>query len=229
MQRKIAAIINNRETAVKDALLAKKQGADILELRLDLLGLDPERTIKLIRSLKRKIKLPLIATIRLKSEGGKFPDKMDKSRLDIFKQLIPHVDYIDIELTSKIAAETAKLANKNSRKVIVSYHNFDRTPASAELKNIILKSLKLRPFIIKVASNIIDADDFLKLALLLLDHSGKANISIIPMSKKPDFKAFRLLSSGLGSCLSYAFLGKSIAPGQISLREHSEFIKSCLY
>jgi 3-dehydroquinate dehydratase-1 len=223
MKSKVAAIIANPGRAIQDALLAKKHGADILEFRIDLLSTSSQATIKLIKSAKKKTKLPVIGTIRLKSEGGEFK-KNEKARLEFFRQIIPHVNYIDIELSSKILAKVINFAKKKGGKVIISYHNFRCTPDTNTLKKIVNKSRGLAPDIIKIASNIKKPDDFRRLAAILVEYY-RIPISIIPMSKKPAFKAFRLISLALGSALSYSFIKKSIAPGQISLKEQTEFLK----
>ncbi len=52
-----------------DASRAQDQGADMVELRFDLMAGDP---INLVRTCKDECSLPVIATIRSAQEGGQF-------------------------------------------------------------------------------------------------------------------------------------------------------------
>ena len=54
---------------VNTSIKAKKLGADILELRIDLISEDP---VKIIIEIK-KLGLPIIITNRMKKEGGAWP------------------------------------------------------------------------------------------------------------------------------------------------------------
>jgi len=54
---------------VNTSIKAKELGADILELRIDLISEDP---VKILIELK-KLGLPIIITNRMKEEGGAWP------------------------------------------------------------------------------------------------------------------------------------------------------------
>ena len=70
-------------------------GADMIELRLDLLaGGDPLQTIKAVRKSTAK---PIIATARLKTEGGMFQGS-ERERIDLLIKASYYADYVDVEL-----------------------------------------------------------------------------------------------------------------------------------
>jgi 3-dehydroquinate dehydratase-1 len=69
--------------------------ADMIELRLDLLaGGDPLQTIKAVRKATGK---PIIATVRLKTEGGMFKGS-ERERIDLLIKATYYADYADVEL-----------------------------------------------------------------------------------------------------------------------------------
>lgn len=80
MNSKIVGVI----TSLNEAEIAKKCGADLVELRVDLLRNYNYSEI-LIKNIKKNLKLPIICTIRIKKEGGKF-DKPETEQLKLFKK-----------------------------------------------------------------------------------------------------------------------------------------------
>lgn len=81
--------------ALRDALSAAEGGADLVELRIDLLQ-DPEE----VRRLVRECPLPCIVTCRPTSEGG-LCDLSDQERIPLLEAAaLEGASYIDIELAS---------------------------------------------------------------------------------------------------------------------------------
>ena len=101
----------------------------IFELRLDFLdSLNTDNTID-IDSITKLIKdspHQIILTLRAQQDGGQYTN--DKTqRIKLLKTLAPTgADYIDIE--SDIAHEILDTTDFGSTRIIVSYHNFDKTP-----------------------------------------------------------------------------------------------------
>lgn len=88
------------------ARIAKLLGADILEIRLDLLEIkEALQAKKLFDLLDSQGELPRIATNRVHSEGGNWQGQ-EEQRITLLEDLIPYVDMIDIERKSPIAFET---------------------------------------------------------------------------------------------------------------------------
>ena len=74
--------------------------SDIVELRIDLIGSDDTwlaRAAKL-----RSAGIPVIGTIRMSSEGGRWAGN-EEQRLWAYRQALPHVSAIDVELRADIA------------------------------------------------------------------------------------------------------------------------------
>ena len=72
---------------------AEKQGADMIELRLDLME---GNTKKLVQQYKKICSLPVIATLRSAQEGGQFFGDGKEWEKKI-RPIISLVDYVDVE------------------------------------------------------------------------------------------------------------------------------------
>ena len=76
---------------------AANEGVDILEIRVDQFEkLSSAFVVDEVKVLKRHA-LPLIGTIRSRVEGGK-AEIEESHRLDLYRQISPLVDAIDIDL-----------------------------------------------------------------------------------------------------------------------------------
>ncbi len=104
--------------------------SDMVELRLDLIATDPLEAIKAVRKATTK---PIIATNRLKAEGGKFEGN-ERERCELLIQASNYADYVDIELRAELRDELIKRVNKP---VIISYHDFQGMPDLMEMRSIL--------------------------------------------------------------------------------------------
>ncbi len=198
--RIVAVIVDGENT--KAIAAAKKNGADLLELRID--------------CLKRQV----IATIRSKAEGGKYNLK-DAERLRIFKAIMPLVDAVDIELSSKrILKDVIKEAHRFKKRVIVSYHDFRNTPAEGQLSAIIKNSRDAGGDIVKIAAFAKDKRDIIRLASLNISHNDIITIAMGRLGV-----VSRLFFPMLGSLLTYCSVTKSSAPGQMPLKTAAKLLK----
>src|SRR5262244_3658583 len=95
---------------------AKKLGADLCELRIDFLK-DPD--LKRILSARP---LPVLATVRPKWEGGQY-DGSEADRFGLLEDACLYgADYVDVEFRAY------KDFPRRDAKLIVSYHDFEKTP-----------------------------------------------------------------------------------------------------
>ncbi|MBI5971344.1 MAG: type I 3-dehydroquinate dehydratase [Deltaproteobacteria bacterium] len=195
----------------QDVKKAIASGADILEIRVDTYRRrNPDDIARAMRGAGR----PTILTIRSKKEGGRFHIPDDK-RLELFNALAPFAKYVDIELSSSaILKNVVDLSRRLGKKLIISYHNFKKTPGGKELTGIVKKGISLRADIVKIACAAKDAGDFRRLASLLIAYDC---LSVIGMGRGG--KASRVLFPALGSKIAYGSITTAAAPGQMSVRE----------
>jgi 3-dehydroquinate dehydratase-1 len=181
--------------------------ADMIELRLDLVK-DPIPAIKAVRLATTK---PIIATNRLKTEGGEFQGS-ERDRIELLLQAAPYADLVDIELMASLRDEFMARVNKP---VIVSYHDFQGMPDVEEMA-VILESMKnTGASLAKIAVTPKSLKDNLRILGVLLD--ADMPVSMIAMGDIG--RHLRAVAPLYGSALTYGFVAKSTAPGQMSLAE----------
>ena len=195
---------------------------DIVELRSDLLPVDKKSLFEFCNLLEGN-GIRTIFTPRLTTEGGCW-ETDDEERLVVYKEAMQFTSIVDIELSSKHISNLVSTVNSNEKSIILSYHNFERTPCLTDLKKIIRKMEVYEPTIGKIATRLHSHQDVLTLCDLLRDESSirKCVLGMGPLGVKT-----RVLYPLLGSCLTYGFLDQSVAPGQIKASKLSGILK-CL-
>lgn len=208
------------ETTVKKALIAVKEAerwADLIELRADYL-----KKIKLPSLLENRRK-PLIVTHRRKGEGGKYSGG-EKKRLAVLRDAIDlGADYVDVEFASEKPFLQGLIKDKEGTQVILSSHDFRRTPSQEELRGLFSQMVRLGADVIKIVSFARSWEDNLViLSLIPFARAKKKRIVAFCMGEKG--KVSRLFSPFLGAAWTYASLnrGKASAPGQLTVGEMKE-------
>ncbi|MBI3307659.1 MAG: type I 3-dehydroquinate dehydratase [Candidatus Omnitrophica bacterium] len=200
---------------------AKRAGLDIAELRIDHYSSFESRHV--LKEISKFRQFPTIATIRSKREGGKW-NLSEAARLELFRGVSGKVDALDIELSSKqILSKVIKLARKAKITVIVSYHNFDKTPGLKTLSRIAKKAKTAGADIVKIAALAKRQKDVQTLAKFTVEN---APLNLITIAMGPHGRLSRVFFPALGSLITYAHLGKKTASGQLSYGETSGFLKT---
>lgn len=206
-QTKIAIPIF-QETTEKVIAVAEdciKKGADILEFRVD--GLK-NPNLKDITQTIEEINFPMIITNRINSEGGSFKGSEDE-RINIIKGCADLVDYIDIELRTD-DQYIEELTNYNA-KLIVSYHDFKKTPELNEIYYIVEKEKSIGD-LAKVAFMPNNLDDTLKVLAILSHYKNTIAISMSVLGSYT-----RVMASKFNSPITFAAGRDVTAPGQIDI------------
>jgi 3-dehydroquinate dehydratase-1 len=196
---------------------AKELGADILEIRIDLLDIkNLQDSIQVIEDIKSTTNLPCIVTNRSQTEGGRWAGS-EEDRIAILLSVLPFVDALDIELSSDdMMLELAIARGRTSGKtVIISSHDFAATPTVAEMKKILDESFKLGADIAKLAVMPNSRQDVLNLLQVTLDTQAPVcTISMGDMGKHS-----RIVAPFYGSVLTYGSVNNAFAPGQLKVDE----------
>lgn len=205
---------------------AEERAPDLIEARFDLAreagdvaapdGLpDLEPYFSSCRQLE-ETGSPVLATIRLIADGGRWP--VDAERLSWFEQALSAgaCSWIDIEVESEIAPEVVRRAHDLGRRVIVSHHDFNRTPAVADLEAIIDRARAQGADVVKIATRVEGLEDHDRLIDLLRLRRGEA-LAIIGMGAFGT--PLRSYLPAVGSRLTYGYLDEHAAPGQLPARE----------
>jgi len=188
--------------------------ADMIEVRLDLVAEDPLRAIEAVR---RATRLPIIATNRLKSEGGSFEGSEEK-RIELLEKASAYADYVDIELAAERRDE---LIGRLDMPVIVSYHDFARTPGREKLQAILAEMKGCSAALAKIAVTPTSQKD----NLLLLDFLLDADLPLCMIAMGEMGRHLRAVAPIYGSVLTYGYISEATAPGQMSVRELRQALK----
>ena len=182
--------------------MARKEA--FVEFRFDLLVLSLEQVKEVVYAANS-----CIATCR--------PGKMDEA--DRKKILISAIrsgaDYVDIEVESDktFIDEVILTARTHETAIIISYHNFEGTPAMPELEEIVSDCRKAGADVVKIASQVNHAWDLQNLLKL---YTKDRRMVIIGMGEKGIISRIAAPLLGAEFTFAAAEAGQETAPGQIS-------------
>ena len=183
---------------------------DLVEIRLDVFrqqGVVPDRSLW-----SQLSGIPLLFTARRQEEGGASP--LDAAqRADLLRLCFDEAALIDVEVASiSEMKDLLEDARKKAVPWIASYHDFEKLPDSAALKEALVAAKEAGAAVFKAAARLSSPADLARLADFQLENHG---IPVATMGMGPLAPASRLLCAQCGSVLNYGFLGETAtAPGQ---------------
>lgn len=201
--------------------------ADIVEIRADGLKVEPPSGQKyraeikrLLRNVKIQTGKPVILTIRKEKEGGVFKGS-EAERAACIKDAMKLADAIDIELRmeEKKREEIMSEAKKNRIPVILSYHDLDKTPEEDAMKAALEEESGAGAGIAKLAVKANSMEDVLKLLEVTREMSSRLSIPICTISMNELGKISRIAAPLFGSAISYGYVTRETAPGQLSVSQ----------
>jgi len=196
----------------------KVTDGDLFEIRVDLSG---SLNFKALRKLTSK---PLIATCRLKGEGGGFKGS-ERERLNLLREAAQAgFDYVDLELSTRNLQARLEEFREAGVKILISSHNLNRTPSFSQLKTLLNRQLNFSPDICKIVGFAKKMEDNLTMLRFLLETSKNSKGRIVAFCMGELGLPSRVLSPLFGGYFTYASAtpAKAAAPGQLdfkSLRE----------
>lgn len=195
---------------------AKQLGADILELRIDLLS---EKSQRILAELK-KLELPVIITNRMADQGGSWQGS-EEERIRELLLLLPLADAVDIELCARYRERVVNKARNAGKTVIISTHDFQKTPDNKVMDGIIRESLEAGADIAKLAVMPGSLCDVLRLLEVTLHAKGP--VCMIAMGATG--KHSRVIAPVYGSVMTYGYVDTPTAPGQLRIDELKNLLK----
>ena len=212
------SIAESSPNKIKIKLKAALKKSDYTEIRLDFLKMEQ---VPIALEIIKKDLNRIVCTLRPKTEGGKFSGT-EKERISIIKLIAEYSPFLlDIEYnTLKKNKELLKYLKTTKTKLLVSWHDFKKTPKSAELKNQINQMSKFSSNV-KIVSTAKSTEDATRM-LELYSKKGKNNLISFAMGDAG--RISRILCLYLGSPYTYVSLGKAVAPGQFSVDEVNKII-----
>ncbi len=195
-------------SVLEDAL----RKSEYAEIRLDFLR--PDAVPEALHMVKKHLRR-CVCTLRPKAEGGKFQGD-EKERVSILKLIAEYGPYlIDIEYsTISKNKELLRYVKKTGTPILVSWHDFKKTPSFSRLTEKLqqMKKISRHIKIVTTANSVVDATSVLSLY-------RKQNSGLIAFAMGDFGRISRILCLYLGSPYTYVSLGRPVAPGQFSLDE----------
>lgn len=199
---------------------------DIVEWRVDYYDdvEDPKKVLNSLSKLRDKLKdFPIIFTLRIDLEGG-FRKLEPEYRMGLIKDVMKtkQVDLVDIELINpeEEINDIINTGKENGVYVILSNHDFKKTPSKEEIVERLVKAQELGADIGKIAVMANSSEDL----LVLLEATNMvkeqyANIPMVTMSMSTKGLISRLAGGVFGSAITFAAGRDVSAPGQIPAPE----------
>lgn len=198
---------------IKQILKIALKKSDYVELRFDFL--ENEKIPEVLETVKKELKR-IVCTIRPRAEGGKFTGN-EKERIAILKLIAEYNPFLlDVEFkTLSRNSSLVRYLNASKVNILVSWHDFHRTPNIQDLKKKVKQMSKFSKNvkIVSTAKSINDATKMLEL------YKKTEKINLISFAMGDLGRISRILCLYLGSPFTYVSLKKAIAPGQFSVDE----------
>lgn len=209
---------------VEEANFLKELDLDVVEWRADFF--EDVTNIGKVKEALQGIRTiltdkPIIFTFRSAKEGGE-KEVSKEFYVELNKAIVEtkQVEVIDVELFNeeKVIKELVEIAHTNGVAVIISNHDFKKTPSKEEIIARLRKADELGGDIPKIAVMPTCAAD----VITLLDATRTVNEEyakgpIITMSMAGKGVISRLSGEIFGSALTFGAAKKASAPGQISV------------
>lgn len=212
-----------------DALLAEVAAVageppDLLEWRVDCFAAlsDTARVLDTAARIRQAAGVPLLFTRRSQREGGQ-PIALDEPGVvDLYRAVCAKgaADLVDWEIASDPAhlAAVRDAARATGVGLLLSFHDFDRTPPAAQLLERFRQAQALGADIAKVAVMPQRRSDVLALLQATLQASDELRIPVAGMAMGALGAVSRLCGGEFGSALTFAAGQQASAPGQLPLQ-----------
>lgn len=222
-----------KEQALAQAqVIANTADADLAEFRIDLLSFasDTKQVIALGHELKKILgNKPMIATIRTKIEGG----QLEISDVDYGKTYQaylknPFMDWLDVEMfrDQKVVSEIVQKAHQKKVLIVMSNHDFQKTPSQDEIEKRLLKQDQMGADILKIAVMPKSKQDVFTLMNATLKVSQQTTKPLLTMSMGQLGTISRVATANMGGSYSFGMIGQASAPGQIDVTKLKQILQT---
>lgn len=198
-----------------------------LEIRYDLF-LDRGASLEDLTALSKRVrslypKAFQIGTIRLKRDGGMFPDARSQDRARYFNAILstgdrPNVVDIEVEELGTLLPQVQPILQSTGTKFLVSHHDFLKVPTVAEFQVWIEQAKAAGANGYKTACMSTAEGDFDCIYPLIEQESKNFELfSLFAMGASG--QESRVKSLLFGANITYCSIGKAVAPGQLSVED----------
>jgi len=215
-----------KEDLQAEARQVTKLNPDLVEWRIDFFKeiKNIDKIVDTLDSLRNIVAdIPILFTFRSAREGGNcavdddFYIEMNQRIMETKK-----IDLIDVELfnTETVVTKMVAAAKKNKVYVIMSNHDFHKTPEKEEIVKRLRRMAELGADIVKIAVMPNTASDVLTLLSATNEAKEKYNLGpIITMSMSGLGVISRMAGETFGSAVTFGAGKEASAPGQIAVAD----------
>lgn len=210
-----------RERLLAEAEQVKSVPADLVEWRVDWFERYDQKTslLEAAAALRKALgELPILATFRTAKEGGqKAIAPQDYGELIRTLAESGLVDLIDIEAFTgaELVREWTAFCQARGVKVVLSNHDFHKTPPKEELIARLARMEALGGDLAKIAVMPQSPGDVLTLLSATWERNGQAARPVVTMSMGALGAVSRLSGEVFGSALTFGSAARASAPGQV--------------
>ncbi len=221
-----------KEQALAQAqVIANTADADLAEFRIDLLSFasDTKQVIALGHELKKILgHKPMIATIRTKNGGQLEISDADYGKTYQAYLKNPFMDWLDVEMfrDQKVVSEIVQKAHQKKVLVVMSNHDFQKTPSQDEIEKRLLKQDQMGADILKIAVMPKSKQDVFTLMNATLKVSQQTTKPLLTMSMGQLGTISRVATANMGGSYSFGMIGQASAPGQIDVTKLKQILQT---
>lgn len=228
----VPLIGKNDAALIEEANFLKTLKLDVVEWRID-----HHENVEDIEKMKETLKvlrgalgeLPLLVTFRSKKEGGEREVSVAYyAELNKAMAATGDADMIDVELFTgdEVVKEIVEFAHNHNVKVVMSNHDFDKTPEKEEIVSRLCKMQEMDADLPKIAVMPQTTDDVLTLLSATNEMVTKhADRPIITMSMAGLGVVSRLAGETFGSALTFGAAKAASAPGQVPVAKLAQVLE----
>lgn len=188
--------------------------AEMAEIRIEKSGMTVDEVHQLFNGHKQ-----LVATCRPDGLSTKQRQKLLKAAIDA------GAAWVDIEIESDVdyISEIYNYAKSKGCRVIISYHNYDKTPDNEALNKIIIQAISYKPDLVKIATQVVTMQDSARLLAL---YQYKIPLLAIGMGSLGKITRIAALELGAPFTFVSADAREKTASGQLSESKVHEILNA---
>jgi 3-dehydroquinate dehydratase-1 len=216
----------SREALLAEAAVVAAKKPDLIEWRVDFFqGIaDASAVAELAGRIKQASDgIPVLFTCRWSCEGGEKIALSQAEVVGLHRTVCEsgQVDLIDFEMSNEPGQvrQIREVSRANATQLILSFHDFQRTPGVEQLKQRFAQAEQLGADVAKVAVMPRDMQDVLLLLTATLQSSQTLRIPLVSMAMGGLGAVTRLCGGPFGSALSFAVGQSASAPGQMPIED----------
>ena len=214
----MSVMVEAADRVLETMYRARDEGADLLEWRLDVTR-DPE-----VETVLPQSPLPVIATVRSVEQGGHFSGTRQQQLRLLIRAATSGSSYVDWEFRpgEPLPDELSVMRER----VILSYHDFEQTPAERELESLFDQMAASSTGVVKVVTLAQRMEDNIS-SLNLIGRGRNRGIEVVAFCLGPLGRISRLACLLMGGAFTYAALesGAEAAPGQLTLAKMRQLLE----